>query len=167
MGALEPKATAADNPIVRTLRFAKGNVVTRSLAAARRFYEDILGLECAEYAKGRMLVRDRGTDGKGRRRGEIYWVLDVLQSDELRHPQRVLHHWGLDLAEKSDVDLMYERVLGLKDAYGLGIIHKPQYQHGAYAFYFQDADSNWWEFQFVPPSRQREAVVARGDVVEE
>ena len=167
MGATEPTATATFDPVVKTLRFATGNVVTRNLAAARRFYEDMLGLECVEYAKGRMLVRDRGTTGKGRQRGETYWVLDVQESADMAHPQRVLHHWGLDVAEKSDVDFMYQRLLEHKEAYGLGTIYKPQFQHGSYAFYFQDLDSNWWEFQFVPPSRTREAVVARGDVVED
>lgn len=154
-----------EKPAVKPIRFVKGNMVSTDLAAARRFYEDMLGLECVQTAKDTMLVRDRGAQGEGRRAGEHYWVIEVREVEQVSHPQRVLHHWGLDLAAKEDVDRVHQRLEHHREAYGIRTLYKPQFQHGSYAFYLQDRDFNWWEFQFVPPSRSRRNLIARGDVV--
>jgi hypothetical protein len=43
--------------------------------------------------------------------------------------------------------------------------------HGTYAFYFQDRDGNWWEFQYVGDGQETgsgryDKHYARGDVVD-
>ncbi|MER5436918.1 hypothetical protein, partial [Streptomyces sp. NPDC002588] len=60
-------------------------------------------------------------------------------------PMRLQDHNGLDVRTNEAVDDAHRKLLSVKDEYGLKRIHKPQEQHGAYSFYFQDMDGNWWE----------------------
>lgn len=157
--------TVEARSIVKPISLARGTLVTTDLARARRMFEELLGLQCVRHAPGRMLVRDRGADGTGRKPEEYHFVLDVREVPAVANPQRVLHHWGMDFTTKAGIDAIHKRLVANREAYGLQAIHEPQFQHGSYAFYFQDADSNWWEFQFKPPSRDFEKMKARGDVI--
>jgi hypothetical protein len=40
----------------------------------------------------------------------------------------------------------------------------PTTQHGAYSFYLEDRDSNWWEIQYVEEG-SHDKMFERGDVV--
>jgi hypothetical protein len=52
-----------------------------------------------------------------------------------------------------------------KDRYNLRKVQKPRAAHGAYSFYFEDADSNWWEVEHRILKRQYETLRKIGDVV--
>ncbi|MDX3895545.1 VOC family protein [Pusillimonas sp.] len=151
------------NPFIRPTRLVCGTLVTRSVGKARRFYEDMLGLECALIEPGRMLVRTNA-DARAQAHVSRDWMLDVRQKAEIANPQRVLHHWGIDLVSEEAVDRMHERLLANKSSYEIGKIFTPNTQHGSYGFYFSDFDSNWWEFQYVPPQYQHREMLIRGDV---
>lgn len=139
----------AENPIIPTVQLVTGTLLAKDLARSRRFYEDILGLECVSCGPGRLLARSR----RSRSPTDSRWILDIRQADSIPNPQRLLHHWGIDLVSKVAVDKMNQRLKALQAEYGIGTIHEPQFQHGVYAFYFSDLDSNWWEFQFLPEHR--------------
>ncbi len=150
----------SSSPAVATTAIVGAVVVVANLEKSRRFYEDMLGLQCAALGSERMLVRsDPGLNAGNVPRP---LVLDVRQG-EVGNPQRMLHHWGMDLVSRKSVDLMNARLLANREAYGLGEIQEPSFNHGAYSFYFQDLDSNWWEFQFRP--RRRVTSFERGDVM--
>ena len=46
------------------------------------------------------------------------------------------------------LDRVYEAALRLKEENGIRRINKVMDRHGAYAFYLQDLDGNWWEVQY-------------------
>ncbi|GGX19362.1 hypothetical protein GCM10007242_27770 [Pigmentiphaga litoralis] len=154
----------SESPHIKTSSIVCGLVASTDLDATQRFYEDMLGLECVRVSNERMLARD-GASIVGPRKGNPSWLLDVRKRAEIERPQRVLHHWGIDLVSKASVEAMHNRVQTFQADYGIRQIFQPQFQHGSYAFYLQDLDTNWWEFQFVPQSRKATKFVV-GDFVD-
>ncbi len=150
----------AEEPLIRPIQLVTGTLLAKDLVRTRRFYEDVLGLECASCGPDRMLARSR----QGRLLDAPKWVLEVRESKVIANPQRLLHHWGIDLVSKAAVDDMNRRLKEKQAEYGLGTVLDVQFQHGAYAFYFSDFDSNWWEFQFSSPQRY-EKKFERGDAL--
>lgn len=150
----------ADAPVVRPVQLLTGTLLSKDLEKSRRFYEDMLGLECVRCDADRLLARAPRASTEGERR----WVLEVRQSDSISNPQHVLHHWGIDLVSKAAVDQMHSRLKAHQAEYGIGVIHDPLFQHASYAFYFCDMDANWWEFEFLPPGRL-EKIYEQGDVM--
>ena len=145
------KYLKADVPLNRPQTIAGGTFVTTDLQRTRKLLEDFAGLECASAADGKLLVRDQGPDGARHPKGDIYWAFEVSQVAEIKHPQHVLNHWGFDLATPEEVDAANAAALAMADEYGIAKVQKSRDIHGVYAFYFQDFDENWWEFQYRKP----------------
>jgi catechol 2,3-dioxygenase-like lactoylglutathione lyase family enzyme len=141
-----------------------GTMVTTDLTAARRFYEEFLGFECVRYAADRMLIRDRYAAAEMARGGDDFFVIDVQQVPEVTSPQRLLHHWGLDVVSTQEVDRVHAEAEARKEQYGLTKVMPPSNAHGAYSFYFSDRDFNWWEIECRPDGLDNEAYFIRGDV---
>jgi hypothetical protein len=152
-------------PAIRTTSLERGTFLTTDLAAMRRLFEDVLDLECVLYAPGALYVRERGHAPGEPRAGEPYLVLDVREVPVIENPQAMLNHWGVFVATQSDVDRAYATLVENKDRYGLKKVQKPRAAHGAYSFYFEDMDSNWWEVEHRIHKRQYETLRAIGDVV--
>ena len=125
---------------IKPYLLSHGTLECKDLKRSRRFYEDVLGLQVVKTGPISLWIRLGG---------ECYIV--VLGMGEKAQPMPSLNwHWGLDVGSIAAVDAQYERLLGLKEEYGIGEIRKPNDMHGAYSFYFEDCDNNWWEFQYVP-----------------
>jgi catechol 2,3-dioxygenase-like lactoylglutathione lyase family enzyme len=152
-------------PAIRTTSLERGTFLTRDLTAARRMFEEVLDLECVKYAPGSLYVRERGHRPGEPLAGEPYLVLEVHEVEKISNPQSFLNHWGVFVATQSDVDRAYAALVANKERYGIRNIQKPKVNHGAYSFYFDDADSNWWEVEHRIPKKQYEALRAKGDVV--
>lgn len=148
---------------VRTTSFERGTFLTTDLAAARRFLEEFLGLECVRFRRDALLVREAGHRPGEPLAGEPYWVLEVREVATVANPQAVLNHWGVAVPKQGDVDRAYQAALDHQERYGLKRIQKPRAAHGAYSFYFEDRDSNWWEVEHRIPNRQYSALRERGD----
>jgi catechol 2,3-dioxygenase-like lactoylglutathione lyase family enzyme len=125
--------------ILRPYVMSHGTLECRNLKQSRKFYEDFLGLECVVHSPSSLCIR----------LGLKFYIVAVEVGDAM-HPAQLLNHWGLDVANKSDVDDAYQRVLEHKDAYGITEVKEPVMRHGIYSFYFRDLDSNWWEIQHYP-----------------
>lgn len=138
-------------PVVRPQLLSHGTLMCRNLADSRRFYEKFLGLEVVRHAKPAMMLRLKSG----------MYVVCVCRGDHLPN-QHVLTHWGLNVASRDEVDRAYADAHRLKDHYGIRKITKIKDQHGAYAFYLQDLDNNWWEIQHE--ARNIDAFFARGDL---
>jgi hypothetical protein len=65
------------------------------------------------------------------------------------------------VASREEVERAHAEAHRLKDKYGIRKITKLKEQHGAYAFFLQDLDCNWWEIQHEP--RTIDAFFAGGD----
>ena len=61
----------------------------------------------------------------------------------------VLHHWGVDVDSREEVDRLHALALQHQSRYGIRTVRHVTDQHGAYSFYFEDRDGNWWEFEYV------------------
>ena len=109
-----------------------------SLPVSMRFYRDFLGLDVAQPAPHYCLVSDR--DGWVR-------VIAVEVGDRLV-PQKVANHHGITLSGGTEViDAVHARATASAAEFGLRKVFSATHQHGSYAFYLQDADTNWWELE--------------------
>lgn len=145
-------------------RLIAGTIVTTDIAAARRFYERFLGLECVRYAPDRLLVRDRYAKAAMEAGRDDFFLIDVALVDEITVPQRMLHHWGLDVESPAEVDRIHAEAKANKADYGLTKLMPISGMHGAHSFYFADQDSNWWEIEYRLDGLGNEQFFARGDV---
>ena len=152
-------------PAVRTTSLERGTFLTRDLAACRRLLEEVLDLECVRYAPRSMYVRERGHRPGEPLAGQPYLVLEVHEVDEIPNPQAFLNHWGVFVQSQSAVDIAYDKIMANKERYGIRAVQKQKVNHGAYSFYFDDADSNWWEVEHRIPKKQYETLRSIGDVV--
>ena len=152
-------------PAVGTTSLERGTFLTTDLAAARRLFEEVLDLECVRYAPRSLYVRERGHRPGEQLAAQPYLVLEVHEVDQIPNPQAFLNHWGVFVATQSDVDRAYATLLANKERYGIRNVQKPKAGHGAYSFYFDDADSNWWEVEHRIVKRQYETLRQIGDVV--
>jgi len=153
---------AASKPAARLnqpMIFSHGTLECRSLADSRPFYEEFLGLDCVRHADKAMMLRKGG-----------YFGLVCLEKGKNVRPVGVGNHWGLDLATREEVDRAHALALEHKERYGIQKVMRITDMHGTYAFYFQDRDGNWWEFQYTGSGQDRgegryDKHFARGDVV--
>lgn len=131
-----------EGSVNKPLMLAGGTMLARDLARSRRFYEEFCGLETVRHRPDGLLIRD-GTH----RFGGPYWYIEVTRADAIPHPQHVLNHWGIDLADMAAVDRAHVLAKRLQAEYGIKEIQEVRHQHGAYSFYLCDLDDNWWEFE--------------------
>lgn len=123
--------------IVQAQCLSHGTVACRDLAKSRRFYEEFLGLEVIHFMPPAMALR-LGTN--------VYIACVCI--GEKAPPNTVWSHFGFNVASAEEVDRVYQEALRCKDDYELRQIDEPRKLHGAYSFYLQDRDTNWWEIQY-------------------
>ena len=111
---------------------------SRSLPTSVRFYRDFLGLEVEQPAPHYCLLGDR--DG---------WVRAIaVEVGDRLVPQKVANHHGITLAGGPEViDAVHARATASAAEFGLQKVFSATHQHGSYAFYLQDPDTNWWELE--------------------
>ena len=122
--------------IIRSEYLSHGTLEVYSLSASRRFYEEFLGLQCVRHGRRSMAIR-----------AGMKFHIVCLQVGERLKPVSVDNHWGIDVAEREDVDHAFKAAHEFKEKYGIVHITDPVDQHGAYSFYLEDRDHNWWEIQ--------------------
>lgn len=122
-----------DTPLIPTVMISHGTLNSLDLQASRRFYEEVFGFEILQQSPVSMLIR-KGTS-------HTYVVVETGEPGRMG----LLDHNGIDLASRADVDAAYERLIEIKDKYGIKRINPLMFQHGIYSFYFADPDGNWWE----------------------
>jgi len=141
------------NGVVTPTHLSHGTLMCRDLARSRRFYEEFLGLEVVRHARPAMMLRLNSS---------MYVVCVCI--GEKAPAQHVMTHWGLNVASREEVDRAHAAAHRLQDEYGIRKINKVMDRHGAYAFYLQDLDGNWWEIQYE--TRKIDDFFGRGDVVD-
>jgi catechol 2,3-dioxygenase-like lactoylglutathione lyase family enzyme len=125
-----------DKPLVEAALLSHGTLSCIHLQTSRTFYEEVLGLDVIQSSPSTMMIR-KGSD-------HTYVVLETGQPSSMS----LLDHNGIDVASPEAVDKAYDGLIGIKEQYGLKRVNRPKWQHGAYSFYFQDMDSNWWEILY-------------------
>jgi catechol 2,3-dioxygenase-like lactoylglutathione lyase family enzyme len=125
-------------PLINTTFLSHGTLECRDIAATRRFYEEVLGLEVIQQASAALMIRLGGQ--------HVYAVLETPEGNEMP----LLSHNGIDLASEEEVREAHRLIEPVKEEYGIKRLTKPVMQHGTYSFYLQDLDSNWWEICHLP-----------------
>jgi catechol 2,3-dioxygenase-like lactoylglutathione lyase family enzyme len=151
----------------RYTRLLAGTMVATSLDASRQFYEQFLGLDCVRYAPDRLLMRDAYARARMAEGSDDFFLLDVQEVEEITHPQRMLHHWGLDVASAEEVDLIHAQAKANKARFGFSKLFPISRAHGSHQFYCADRDMNWWEIEYRLDGLDNEGYFARGDVTGE
>ena len=128
----ERTAKTATRPIILT----HGTLEIQDVQESMRFYRDFLGMDVIQHVPMGCRIS----------LGSEFYIVCLEVKHE--HDMPLLNHWGLDTASKEEVDAWYERALAEKEEYGLRAVQKPRSLHGAYSFYLQDRDHNWWEIQY-------------------
>ena len=131
-----------DGVLNRPMRLSHGTMGFKSLARARPFLEEFLGMECVRHGRNTMIARKGG-----------YWGIVCMEIGDKAQQLGLWNHWGLDMHSKEDVDHAHAMALKYKDKYGLDRITPVGMRHGTYQFHFRDLDGNWWEFQYVDVDR--------------
>ena len=129
--------TDKPNSVVNPEYLSHGTLECTSLMASRPFYEEFLGLECVRHAKPAMVLRC----------GMRFHIVCLEVGSSLR-PVSVDNHWGIDVGSAAEVERIWHAAHQLKDKYRIRQIMDLVKQHGAYSFYFEDLDGNWWEIQY-------------------
>jgi len=148
---LSPQRSTAS--VVKPMLLSHGTLMCKDLAKSRRFYEEFLGLEVVRHARPAMMLRLKTG----------MYVVAVCIGEKVPN-QHVLTHWGVNVASRDEVDRAHSDAVRLKDTYGIQKVNKVLERHGAYGFYFQDLDNNWWEIQHEP--RAIDDFFGKGDVID-
>ena len=120
-------------PLLKTNCLSHGTVECQDLAAARRFYEEVLGFEVVQTSNRSLMMRH----GKGTTIASVETKGKTVAG--------IYSHFGLDVDDRTAVDEAHKLVVDARKEYGIKKITKPVFQHGTYSFYIIDADDNWWE----------------------
>ena len=144
---------AARKTIVNPMLLSHGTLMCKDMAKSRRFYEEFLGLEVVRHARPAMMLRLKTG----------MYVVCVCIGERVPN-QHVMTHWGLNVATREEVDRAHAAAVEHKEKYGIQKINKVLERHGAYGFYFQDLDNNWWEIQHEP--RTIDDFFNRGDILD-
>ena len=132
-----PKARV--EPLLKLNFLSHGTIECKDLERARRFYQELLGLEVVQTSAVSLQLRLNSATT----------ITCVKAAGE--NKGSVLNHFGFDVATRDEVNDAYEIVVAHKHDYGILKLTKPAEQHGGYSFYIQDADGNFWEILTNPP----------------
>ena len=135
-GVVEPSER---DSIVKPYLLSHGTLECYNLNETRKFYEEFLGLESVRHAPIGMAVR----------LGLKFHIICLQVGDTLQ-PVSLGNHWGVDVESQEKVDEAHRNALQYKSKYKIREIASPTTQHGAYSFYMEDLDRNWWEIQYIP-----------------
>jgi len=135
----ESETGTARAPLLRPKLLSHGTVECRNLAAARRFYTEVLGMEVVQTSAISLMLRLNSTT--------------TIACVQTRGPNTagLFSHFGLDMDTREEVDRAYDIVKAHQDEYGIQKVTRPVDQHGTYAFYMHDVDGNVWEILTNPP----------------
>ncbi|MDT0307550.1 VOC family protein [Streptomyces sp. DSM 44917] len=131
-------------PLVKPAFLSHGTLEITDVAASRRFYEEVLGLEVVQPMEAGLYIRLGG---------DHTYVCVEAKPDRPDMP--LLCHNGLDVGSEAEVDEAHRAIESVAAEYGVRRLTRPARQHGAYSFYLLDLDGNWWEIGHLPPGGYR------------
>lgn len=126
-------------PTVKLKFLSHGTLECRDLAFTRKFYEEFLGFEVVQTSDVSIWLRLGGAHS--------YACIQTGRKDAMG----MFGHNGIDVETDEQVDEVHRLVVRDAAIWKLHKITKPRLQHGAYSFYFWDADDNCWEILSNPP----------------
>jgi catechol 2,3-dioxygenase-like lactoylglutathione lyase family enzyme len=130
-------APANTNSLIKPYMLTHGTCECYNLKETRRFYEEVLGMECVRHAPPGMVLRC----------GMKFHIVCIEVGDAVR-PCTISNHWGLDVRTREEVDEAHRKLTEMQEHYGIKTIMPINQQHGVYSFYFEDMNHVWWEIEY-------------------
>lgn len=124
-------------PVLNIRRIGHGTLETVDIARARRFYEEVLGLEVIQTSPRSVMIRLNTS--------HVYAVVETGRASEMP----MMAHNGLDVGSVEEVHLAHRKLTEVQEVWGIKTITEPRHMHGDTSFYFTDPDGNWWEIVAV------------------
>jgi catechol 2,3-dioxygenase-like lactoylglutathione lyase family enzyme len=124
-------------PVLNIRRIGHGTLETLDIARARRFYEEVLGLEVIQTSPRSVMIRLNTS--------HVYAVVETGRASEMP----MMAHNGLDVGSVEEVHLAHRKLTEVQEVWGIKTITEPRHMHGDTSFYFTDPDGNWWEIVAV------------------
>ena len=112
-----------------------GTLHVRDIAKSRRFFEEVLGIECIQTSPVSLMIR----------KGTAHVDAVVEQPAGLHPPMTMINHNGFEVATVAELEEANKLLHQIKDEYEIKKILPFSKLHGDTSFYFQDQDDNWWE----------------------
>jgi catechol 2,3-dioxygenase-like lactoylglutathione lyase family enzyme len=137
MAAITERSTK--QPLLKTGILNHGTLHVRDIAKTRRFYEEVLGLDCIQTSPASLMIR-KGTS-------HVYAVVE--QPAGMHPPMPMINHNGFEVTSRTEVEAAHKLILQVKEEYGIKKVLPLSHVHGDSSFYFQDLDDNWWEIVAV------------------
>ena len=137
--ATQPAVETAADPALKLNFLSHGTLESKDLEKARAFYTEFLGLEVIRTSPISLLIRLGGPN-----------TIAVVEQKRRTEEMPMLNHNGLDVETQEEVDAAHQTIVAEAEKWGLYRISKPKLQHGTYAFFFWDMDSNCWEILTNP-----------------
>lgn len=134
-----PAITERSNkePLLKTGILNHGTLHSNDITKTRRFYEEVLGMECIQTSPISLMAR-KGTE-------HIYAVIEVPQPNGMN----MMNHNGFEVSNEEEVADAHRILKEVKEEYGIKKIMPVVKMHGDTCFYFLDQDDNWWEIVSV------------------
>jgi len=140
--------------------FSHGTMDCRNAAKTQRFLQDFLGVRSVRKSKGTQYVWLGGR-----------WIiacLNVGESVPIRQGEG--YRFGLLVASADAVDRAHAAAAAQQAAWEIRDIRPVRVEGDTRAFWLQDLDGNWWEFQYAGEGQlegagRNDTHFTRGDVV--
>jgi catechol 2,3-dioxygenase-like lactoylglutathione lyase family enzyme len=120
-------------PLLKVQRLGHGTLETVDIARARRFYEEVLGLDVIQTSSRSVMIK-LNTD-------HVYAVVETGRASTMP----MMAHNGLDVGSVEEVHRAHQQITEAQDHWGIKTVTEPRHMHGDTSFYFTDPDGNWWE----------------------
>ena len=122
------------NSILKSRKMVHCACEVVDLKESRKLFEEVLGLEVVATGSKTLDLRLNST-----------MTIHVVETGERRKNDKHGSHMGFDVATEEEVDAAREKLLAIKDQYGIKTIAHTKHGHGNYSFFFIDRDDNHWE----------------------
>ena len=106
---------------------AVGTMVSRDLEAARKLYEEFLGLEAVRDGDDRLYLRDRRAKYLMEQGERDFFVIEVNKVGNVEKPQKMLNHWGIAVKSQDEVNRIYELAKAEKDQWWIKKVRPYQF----------------------------------------
>ena len=122
-----------------TLSLSHGTLETRDLAAARRFYDEFLGLETVKRGEMALWLRCGGG-----------WMVACVKTGDSMLPLPPDVRWCLDMETAEAVLEAHDAAVRLREDYGMQEVRPVTRAGDQTGFLICDLDGNWWEICHRP-----------------
>jgi len=125
-------------PIVNGIHLSHGTLELRTLARAKRFYKEFLGLTCVRHHEQAQILSS----------GDQRWFIACVQAGNGVHPQGRENRWFVELYARKDVDAAHDAAMQHQAEFDIQRIDSVIDTGRGPSFCLQDCDGNWWEIGY-------------------